>query len=66
VSASLTADDFRAALEAEGWATSFRLVFYLHGRVWVARAEKDGTAVEGRGASSAEAWRAVHEQTIPG
>ena len=51
----------RAALEAAGWVTSAREVFYLHGRVWVARAEKGGRAVEGRGASPAEAWLAVYE-----
>ncbi|HZY88857.1 MAG TPA: hypothetical protein VFE78_28795 [Gemmataceae bacterium] len=53
----LAPGDCRAALEAAGWATSFCIVFYLHGSVWVARAVKDGLAVEGRGATAGEAWR---------
>ena len=66
MSAEPTADDYRAALEAAGWETSFRIIFHLRGRAWAARAAKDGQAVEGRGASSAEAWRAVHEQVFEG
>jgi hypothetical protein len=40
---------------------SLREVFYLHGRVWVARAVKDGRAAEGRGTSPGEAWQSVYE-----
>jgi hypothetical protein len=66
MSAERTADDYRAALEAAGWATSFRVIYYLNGRVWVARADKDGRSVEGRGDSSAEAWGIVYRQTLSG
>jgi hypothetical protein len=51
-------------LEADGWATSFRVVYYLHGPVWVARAVKAGRAVEGRGASDREAWEVVHKEAL--
>ena len=66
MSAERTADDYRAALEAAGWATSFRVVYYLHGQVWVGRAVKDGRAVEGRGATPREAWEATEEATAGG
>ena len=64
MSAEPTADDCRAALEAAGWATSFRIIFHLRGRAWVARAAKDRKAVEGAGASSAAAWWAVYEHVF--
>ena len=59
-----TADDYRAALEAAGWGTTFRITFHPRGSEWVAVAVKGGRAVERRGASSAEAWRAVYERAL--
>jgi hypothetical protein len=50
-----TADDYRAALEAAGWATSYRIVYYLHGPFWVASAVKGGKAVEVREPSAGAA-----------
>ncbi len=58
MSAARTTYEYRAALEAAGWATSFRVIYYLNGRVWVARAD------EGRGDSSAEAWGIVCKEAF--
>jgi hypothetical protein len=55
VSTDPTPDDCRGARDAAGWVTSVREVFYLHGRVLVARATKDGRPSRG------VAWRLVHE-----
>src|SRR5947209_4053774 len=54
-------DDCRAALEAAGWATSFRVAFYMNTQTWVGRAVKGDQAAEGQGPTAREAWRATYE-----
>ena len=66
MSAEPTADDCRAALEAAGWGTTFRITFHPHGREWVAVAVRGGRDVERRAASPGAAWRAVYEQAFEG
>jgi hypothetical protein len=66
MSAEWTADDYRAALEAAGWATSFRILFHPHGRAWVASAVKGGRSVEGRGDPDREAWERVYREVFKG
>jgi hypothetical protein len=66
VPADRSSDDYRAALEAEGWATSFRVDYYLYGPVWVARAAKDDRAVEERGATEREAWEMAYREVFKG
>jgi hypothetical protein len=64
MSVERTTDEYRAALEAAGWGTTFRITFHPHGREWVAVAVKGDRAVERRGASPGEAWRAVYERAL--
>ena len=66
MSTEWTADDYRAALEAAGWATSFRILFHPHGRAWVASAVKGGRSVEGRGDPDREAWERVYREVFKG
>jgi hypothetical protein len=56
----ITPRELMSGLEAAGWSTSFRVVFFRNNQTWVGRAEKDGEAVEGQGASAREAWRATY------
>jgi hypothetical protein len=66
MSAECTADDCRAALEAAGWGTTFRILFHPRGRAWVASAVKGGRSVEGRGDSAREAWEMVCREVFKG
>jgi hypothetical protein len=61
MSAEPTADDYRAALEAAGWSTTFSVTFFQNTQTWVGKADKGDQAVEGQGASAREAWRATYE-----
>ena len=64
--AEWTADDYRAALEAAEWGTSYCIVFHPHSRAWVASAAKGDRAVEGRGATEREAWEMVYLGAVKG
>ena len=66
MSTEWTADDYRAALEAAGWATSFCIIFYPHGSAWVASAVMGGRSVEGQGDSDREAWERVYREVFKG
>jgi hypothetical protein len=51
---------FWAALRAEGWETTERVIVCASGDTWVVRAAKGGgQAVEGRAASPEAAWEAA-------
>jgi hypothetical protein len=57
----------RAALEREGWEASATISpFAMNRPAWVVRATKGGRAVEGRGATEAEARYAACREALWG
>jgi hypothetical protein len=66
VPADRSSDDDRAALEADGWTTSFRVIYSPQGRAWVAKAVKGDRVIERRGATEQEAWEMVCREAFEG
>jgi hypothetical protein len=56
--------DFWAALRADGWDTTLRVIVSDSGDAWVVEAAKAGRVVRGRAASPEGAWRSAHRQAV--
>jgi hypothetical protein len=61
---SQRAHAYWSAVEAQGWATSFRIILSDSGGTWIAEATKGGKAVEGRATSPEAAWRSAYRQVV--